>query len=247
MIGRKELTSEDVRKLVFKAIELIADAQRELELPICPHLPETRGRLRRGRFRAEPLRRRSGRPYAMEYGCFEPPATIVLDSNLPFCDRPFSIPQLPLSLAAYSATHEVIHADDHTGGDRMLVETRRHILNDHQDKLERGMEIIEQGGGGCIRSYEELAALWAMQYVDMATHYRAYVVLRHRRFPKLDLIWAGLRNDFFPPHLLSHIERQKGTGYVFDIITRRAGEYCLIDAFRESESIGEKNTLIYTV
>jgi len=248
LLGRRGLTSDDVRELVFEAIGLIEDAQRELDLPICPHIEETSESLRDGEFRAEPLPRNRSGPYAMDYGAFEPPSTIILDSGLPSCDCPLSIPGLPDTLARYCATHEVIHADDHTGGDRLLVETRRHILKDHGDKLERGMMIIEQeGGGDCIRSYEELADLWAMQYVDMATHYRAYVVLRHKQLPKIDFIWAGLRNDLFPPHMFTCIERDKGVSYVLGIITQHAGEYCLIDALRESEGIREKNACRYTV
>ncbi len=248
MIGRRELTSSDVRKLVFEAIGMVADAQRELDLPICPHLEETHERLLGGEFRAEPLPRTRTGPYAMDYGAFVPPSTIILESRLPFCDRPLSIPQLPRTLARYCATHELIHADDNTGGDRLFSETRRHILKDHRDKLESGMEIIEwEGGSGCISSYEELAGLWSVQYVDMLTHYRAYVVLRHKQLPKLDFIWAGLRNQYFPPNLLTCIERQRGVNYIFDIIARRAGEYCLIDALKESASINESNAYRYTV
>jgi len=248
LIGRRGLTSGDVRMLVFEAIGMIADAQRDLELPICPHLEETRERLRGGEFRVEHLNGDRGGPYAMEYGTFEPPSTIILDSGLPFCDWPLSIPQLPDTLAHYCTTHEVIHADDYTGGDRLLSETRRHILREHGDKLEKGMTIIElEGGGDCIRGHEELAELWAIQYVDMVTHYRAYVALRHRRLPKLDYIWAGLRKDFFPPTLLTAIERQRGVDYVFDIIDRQAGGYCLIDALKEFESIGERSAGRYTV
>ena len=248
MIGRRELASKDVRKLVFEAIGMVADVQRELDLPICPHLEETREMLRGGDFKAEPILRTRGSSYATDYGAFEPPSTIILDSWLPFCDRPLSIPQLPRTLARYCATHELIHADDHTGGDGLLSETQRHILKDHRDKLETGMRIIEQeGGSGCIGSYEELAGLWAVQYVDMVTHYRSYVVLRHKQLPKLDFIWAGLRNNYFPPNLLTCIEHQKGVNYIFDIFTRRAGEYCLIDALRESESINKMNFYRYTV
>lgn len=247
-MGRGELTSDDVRRLVFDAIQMIVDAQRELDLPICPHMEETRGRLRGGVFRAEPLLRNRKGSYAMDFGSFEPPSTIVLDSRLPFCDSPLRIPQLPGTLALYCATHEVIHADDHTGGDRLLMETRRHILEDHVDKLEKGMRAVErEGGRGCIGGYEELAGLWAMQYVDMVTHYRTYVVLRHEQLPKLDFVWSGLRDRFFPPNLLTRIERQRGVDYIFDIISGQAGEYCLIDALKESMSIGERNACRYTV
>jgi len=247
-MGRRELTSDDVRKLVFKAIEMIMDAQRELDLPICHHIEETRERLRSGEFRADPLPRNRGGTYEMDYGAFEPPSTIVLDSWLLYCDRPLSIPKLPGTLASYCATHEVTHADDHTGGDRLLKVTRRHILKDHGDKLEKGMQIIErEGGSDCIDGYKELAGLWAVQYVDMVTHYRSYVVLRHKRLPKLDFVWARLRDHFFPPNLLTCIENQRGIRHVFDIITRQAGEYCLIEALRDSQQISERNTLRYLV
>lgn len=227
---------------------MVADTQRELDLPICLHLGETCERLRGGEFRAEPLPRSRTGLYTMDYGAFEPPSTIVLDSRIPFCDRPLNIPKLPRTLACYCATHELIHADDHTGGDRLLSDTQRHILKDHVDKLERGMQIIEQeGGSGCIGSYEELAGLWALQYVDMVTHYRTYVVLRHKRLPKLDFIWTGLRNNYFPPNLFTCIEHQRGIDYIFDIITKRAGEYCLIDVLKESESINKMNAFRYAV
>jgi len=247
-MGRRELTSDDVRDLVFKAIGMIMDAQRKLNLPICPHMEETHERLRSGGFRAEPLSRNGGGLYAMDYGAFEPPSTIVLDSGLPSCDEHLDIPQLPNTLASYCATHEVIHADDHTGGDRVLSATRSHILLDHVDKLEKGMQIIERKGGrDCIGGYEELAGLWASQYVDMVTHYRSYVVLRHKQLPKIDLVWARLGDHFFPPNLLTCIERQRGINHVFDIITKRVGEYCLIDALGESQRIRERNEFRYTV
>ena len=184
----------------------------------------------------------------MDYGAFEPPSTIILDRWLLYCDRPLSIPQLPTTLASYCATHEVAYADNHTGGDKLLSATRRHILEDHGDKLKKGMRIIEQESGcDCIAGYKELAGLWAAQYVDMVAHYRSYVVLRHKRFPKLDYVWARLRNHFFPPNLLTCIERQKGISHVFDIINKRAGEYCLIEALRESQQISERNASSYTV
>lgn len=247
-MGRRELTSDDVRKFVFKAIGLIMDTQKELDLPICPHIEETQERLQDGEFRAEHLPRKRGGPYEMEFGAFEPPSTIILDSWLLYCDRPLSIPQLPNTLASYNATHEVTHADDHTGGDRLLSATRRHILEDHGDKLKKGMRIIEQEGGrDCIAGYRELAGLWATQYVDMVTHYRSYVVLRNKRLPKLDFVWSRLRDHYFPPNLLTCIERQRGINHVFDTITRRAGEYCLIEALRDSQEIRERNASSYTV
>lgn len=248
MIGRRELTSEDVRRLVFESIESIMEAQRKLELPICPNIHETQDRLRDGRFRAAPIPKKRGRSYQMDHGSFEPPATITLDSELPFCDRPLDLPELSQTLTHYTSTHEVIHADDHTGGDWMFRATREHIIGDHHDKLEKGLRIIN-GEGGCehIRSHEDLACLWAMQYIDMITHYRAYIVLRYWNFPRLNLVWGLLRNDLFPPNLLTKIEREKGVKYIFEAIIGRAGEYCIIDALKESASISERDAGRYTV
>ena len=184
----------------------------------------------------------------MAFGAFDPPASITLDSRIPFCDRPLDIPEVPETLAYYTATHEVIHADDHLGEDMMFNATRDHILCDHTDKLVKGMDIIEESEDRCgIRTYEDLACLWAMQYVDMITHYRAYVVLRHGGYPKLDLVWGHMQNDFFPPSLLTTIEREKDTGYVFDNIIGQMGAYCLIDALMESKSISRKACCRYTV
>ena len=247
-MGRRELTSEDVRKLVFKSIGMIVKAQRELKLQICPNIDDTRERLRDGIFRSEHMPRNKGKSYHMDYGSFDPPATITMDSKLPFSDKPFNIPELPQTLAHFTATHEVIHADDHTGGDWMFTATREHIFSDHHDKLEKGMRIIEnEGGSECICGSDDLACLWAMQYVDMITHYRAYVVLRHHQFPKLDQIWSRLHNDFLQSNLLGRIEIEKGVRYIFDHIIRRAGEYCIVDALTESVNISKKNASRYTI
>lgn len=248
MFGRRELTSEDVQKLVFESIGLIDEAQRELDLPICPNLQETRERLKGGRFRAASLLLTRSALYRMVYGSFDPPATITLDSDLPFCDWPLDIPEFPRTMARYAAAHEVIHADDHIGGDTVFTATMEHILDDHQDELERGMDIID-GKGGCesIGCYRDLAALWAMQYVDMITHYRAYVAIRHQHLPRLEMVWACMQDGFFPPSLLTHIEGDSNTEYIFDVIIGRAGEYCLIDALKESASIGERKARSYAV
>jgi len=78
------------------------------------------------------------------------------------------------------------------------------------------------------------------------THYRAYVPLRARDFPLLDLIWSKMQDMLFPPRLLSEIERERGTRYVFESI-RHVGEYCLIDALIESSSIGDRAACKYAV
>ncbi len=81
----------------------------------------------------------------------------------------------------------------------------------------------------------------------MVTHYRSYVVLRHMRFPKLDQIWSRLRNDYFPPNLLTNIEVTKGASYVFTLFTEKMGEYCLIEALDEYNALKEKVTASYMV
>lgn len=242
------LTSEDVRKLVFQSIELIAYAQEELDLPICPSILETRERLKRGVFKASlPPNKKAGN-YHMAYGSFDPPSTIILDGYLPFCDWPMDIPKVANSMTHYTATHEVIHADDHTGGDHLLHATKEHIFEEHRDKLERGMQVIEfSQETDCICSYEDLASLWAMNYVDVLTHYRTYVVLRHHGLPRLDMVWDLMQEELFPPGLLTRIEAERDTRYIFDSIICRPGSYCLIDALMESSSISAKNATTYTV
>jgi len=110
------------------------------------------------------------------------------------------------------------------------------------------MEIISKDKhNDCIEDIEDLACLWAIQYMDILTHYRSFVVLRHHKFPKLDLVWRQMQNDFFPPSMITTIEKEKNTQYIFDEIIGKAGEYCLIDAMMENQSIGEKNACKYTV
>ncbi len=95
--------------------------------------------------------------YGMDYGCFQPPSTIMLDRNLPFCDRPLDIPDLASTMCLYSAVHEVLHADDCVGGDVLQSATREHMLKDHRDKLDAGMRFIQsEGGNDCIRTTAEL-------------------------------------------------------------------------------------------
>jgi len=246
--GRSELTPKDVKKLVLESIKLIENSQKELDVPICKNLKGTRKRLRNGTYKAEPFLRKLNVRYLTAHGSFNPPSTITLDSRLPFSDRPLDIPEIPHTLSYYTAIHEFIHADDYTGGDQLLIATTKHILSEHEDKLMKGMKIIEsQGVKDYIGNNENLACLWAIQYVDMATHYRTYVVFRHSKFPRLDFIWSRLENDFFPPQLFTHIEREKDSRYIFENIIGKAGEYCLIDALSDFTDIGEKCAGKYTV
>ena len=247
-MGRRRLTPDDVRRLVFEAFETIRDVQGELDLPICPNLGETHKRMRRGIFRVSPISRERSNYCAAKFSAFDPPSTIILDSRLPHCDCPADEKDTNASMARYGTIKGVMHADDYTGGDLLLERTREHILREHSDKLERSLAIIlQQGSCESIESFEDLARLWAAHYVDMVAHYRAFVVLRRRLLPNLDLIWSRLRNSFFPPTLLSDIERQEGLSGVFDLITKGAGDYCLIDALRECERISELNACRYVI
>jgi hypothetical protein len=248
LIGRRRLSSGDVRKLVFESIGLIDDAQTKLQLSICLNLSSTKDILKRGIFKTAPLSKERAGKYQTLYGEFNPPSTITLDNDLPFCDYPLDIPEVPRTMTYYTSVHEVIHANDYAGGDKIVKATREHILEDHKDKLEVSMEIIrERSDDDCIRTDEELAGLWAIQYADLLTHYRSYVVMRHHRFPRLDFIWNFMQSDLFPPSLLTMIEREKGIRYIFETIVERVGEYCIIDALMETINIGEKSADIYTV
>jgi hypothetical protein len=248
LIGRRVLTSEDVQALVFQSIELISIAQDELYLPICPSIKATRKRLKHGIFKTTFLPKKSDSDYRSDYGFFDPPSTISLDSYLPFFDWPMNIPDAAQSMTHYITTHEVIHADDYTRGDHIFHATKEHIIRDHEDKLEKGMQIINvDENNDCIRSYEDLASLWAKQFVDLLTHYRAYVVMRHHCFPRLDLIWDSMQDDIFPPSLLTTIEIERDTRYIFDTMILRAGSYCIIDALMETKNISAKNANVYTV
>jgi len=235
---RRLLTPEDVRRLVFESIKEIEEAQSKLNLPICPNLQETRRRLRDGIFMAEPIVGDGG--YQMDYGLFQPPSTIILDSRLPLLEE---------GLLHYSVVHEVIHADDHTGGDTLYKETKRHILEEHEAELERGMRIVTENGGRVyIRNREKLAELWAMQYVDLYVHYRTYIVLREQGTPRLEHLWECLHGEGpITARLLTYLERRRGVHYIFKLLTERVGRCCLIDLLRECEDIKKMDMGKYTI
>jgi len=245
---RKDLTDADVRRIVQESLAMISHTQNQLGLPIAPNLWRTKLRLDTGSFIAGTVNRKHGNRYSMDYGSFTPPSTITLDRRLPSSDRPMDMQDFAETMTAYSGVHEVIHADDHTGGDVLLLATRDHILREHSDKLEKSMTIIQREGGcSAIANHQDLASLWAVQYVDMVTHFRGYVVLRHNKYPKLDQIWSRLSDDYFPPNLLTCIENSRGTEYVFSLFTERVGEYCLIEALEEYNAIKERDSSSYTV
>jgi hypothetical protein len=129
-----------------------------------------------------------------------------------------------------------------------VEETRRHIIRDHGEKLEKGMEIIRaKDEGDCITDEVELASLWAMQYADLLTHYRSYVVMRHHEFPKLDIVWENMQEGLFPPYMITKIEKKKDTRYIFDKIISRIGSYCIIEAVDESIKLEERYACKYAV
>jgi hypothetical protein len=247
-LERRRLTHEDVRRLVTGSLELICEAQLELNLPIGLHINETRNQLINGDHLAESLEAIRGCQYGMDFGCFNPPSTIMLDRDLPFSDKPMDIPELASTLSLYTAVHEVLHADDWVGGDKLQKATCDHMLQIHMDKLEKALDFIkDEEGNNYIHTVSELANLNATHYVDMVTHFRSFVALRYAKAPKLEMIWDKMSLNFFPPNLLTMIEAEKGTEYVFSLFTERAGNYCLIDAFDEYESIGKRSANTYTV
>jgi hypothetical protein len=213
-----------------------------------PNIHETRRRLKTGIFKAAYINNPKGQNYSMDYGSFQPPSSIFLDKRLPSSDHPLDMPDFAETLTTYCAIHELIHADDHTGGDRLLLETRKHILNVHEDKLEKSLHIVESDlGSDYISNYDDLASLWAIQYVDMVTHYRGYVVLRNMKYPKLDQIWSRLGTDYFPPNLLTCIEVTRGSVFVFSLFNEHMGEYCLIEALNDFNCMKEREAQSYMV
>jgi hypothetical protein len=247
-LERRQLTHEDVRRLVMGSVELIREAQLQLNLPICLNIARTKERLLSGEFYADSLVNIRSRQYGMDFGFFQPPNMITLDKNLPFSDRPLDIPDLASTLTLYTAVHEVLHADDWVGGDLLQMATKDHMLSAHTDKLGKALEFIRSGEGtDLIKSVADLAMLNASHYVDMVTHFRSFLVLRYAGAEKLDMIWDKMAINFFPPNLLTMIEAEKGAKYVCDLFQKRAGGYCLIDAFEEYESIGKRSAAAYTV
>jgi hypothetical protein len=247
-LERRQLTHEDVRRLVVGSMELINEAQLQLNLPLCPNIVKTKELLLCGEFYADSLINIRGRQYGMDFGCFQPPNMIMLDKNLPFSDRPLDIPDLASTLTLYTAVHEVLHTDDWVGGDKLQRATKDHMLREHVDKLGKALEFIRNDEGtDLIKSIADLAILNASHYVDMVTHFRSFLVLRYAGAQRLDMIWDKMAINFFPPNLLTMIEAEKGSHYVCDLFEKRAGQYCLIDAFEEYESIGKKSAAAYTV
>jgi hypothetical protein len=239
-----------VRRLVIDAIGLIKDVRGESGLPICLGIEETSSKLLGGVLKAEeiPHERRANSFYALNYSYFEPPSTISLDKRRPFWDDPLALPELVETATRYCAVHEVIHADDYREGNRVIKETMRHIEEAHQDKLKISLKLLKRSyAPSFIKRKGALARMWAEQYADMITHYRTYLVLRQKRFPKIDYLWSCLYSDYFPPNLLTAIECEKGVNYVLKRITENIGKYCLVEVFDEADEISRKNADKYAV
>lgn len=239
-----------MRRLVLDAIGLIKDVRGEAGLPICLGIEETSSRLLKGVFKAEKIsrERRADSFYALNYSYFEPPSTISLDKRRPFWDSHMDLPELVETATRYCAVHEVIHADDYGDGNRVIMETMRHIGEAHQDKLKISLRLLKRSHAPeFLKSKEALIRMWAEQYADMITHYRTYLVLRQKRFPKIDYLWSCLYSDYFPPNLLTAIECEKGVNYVLRRITEDIGKYCLVEVLDEAEEISKKNAEKYTV
>jgi len=239
-----------VKRLVFEAIGLIREVGGQFRFPILSRVEETGQRLFNGVFRAEeiPFERRVNSFYALNYSYFEPPSTISLDRRRPFWDNSLDLPELVETATYYCAVHEVIHADHYEEGNRVFKETMRHISENHQDKLKTSIRLLKRSRApDFIARKESLTRLWAEQYDDMVTHYKTYLILRQKRFPKLDYLWDCLYTDFFPPNLLTVIESEKGVEYVLRCVTEKVGQYCLVEALDEVNEIGRKRAEKYAV
>lgn len=248
MNGRIELNSNDVQEIVIECIDRIENVQMALNLPICLNIEKTKEQLHEGFFKIESfIMRRTGR-YRLDYASFKPPSTIVLNSQILTCEKDLNTIGIYPSLVRYCITREVLKVDDYVGGNIMLNKTREHILRDHTDKLEKGMQIvIINEGEDYIKDLEDLAYLWANQYIEMVNNYKAYVVLRHHKLPKLNLIWNLLKDELFSPSIFTCLENHLGTSGVFNIITNMIGRYCLIEALNESKKILDENVSKYVI
>ena len=234
----------------MESIDLVRETRDELNLPLFRKIEETGKRLRKGSFRAErfPVRRLSHLIYAKAYGYFKRPSTIVLDEDLPLLGEPFNQPLLARTAAYYCAAHEVIHADDYTDNNRIIKETLRHIQGKHKNELEKASIALSRYSRGTWGgSREAVIHTWAYQYTDSATHYRAYLVLHHKKFPKIDDIWVSLYNSIFSPRLFTTIEKEKGLSHTANLLSKGIGRVCIVEISQEFEEISRKKAGTYTV
>jgi hypothetical protein len=244
------LTSESVKKLVLQSVQLIKETRNELNLPLFSRIDETGHRLNYGNFRAEKFEPHhlSHYIYAKAYGYFKPPSTIALDKDLPLEGKIFDQPLLATTATYYCAVHEVIHADDYTDNNRILNETLKHIKTKHQNELSDASQMVfRHSKDRAATSKKEIITTWVYQYVDSATHYRTYLVLKHKRFPKIDNIWVSLYNSIFSPRLFTTIENAKGYRYLTNLLSKKIGKICIVEIAKEYEAITHRKVRSYTV
>jgi hypothetical protein len=250
LLEQKRLSSANVKNLVFKGVKLVKETRDELDVPLFRTIDDTGKRLQNGVFRARTFRPRrvSRYAYAKAYGYFKAPSTIVLDADLPLEGRLFNQPELATTATYYCAVHEVIHADDYTDHNRIVNETLHHIKTQHERELTEVSRILSRHSRGRWgTTHNEVVNTWTYQYVDSATHYRTYLVLRHKRFPKIDTIWVNLYNSIFSPRLFTTLEHAKGLEYTARFMSERIGKTCIVELVKEYEAISQRNVRTYTV
>jgi hypothetical protein len=247
----KKLTANSVKKLVLESINFVKETRDELNLPLFSRLEDTERRLEKnGVFKAEKFRPHhlSKGVYAKAYGYFKAPLTIVLDEDLPLEGSLFNQSELAKTATYYCSVHEVIHADDYNNSNRIIKDTLRHIRREHKNELTEASQILSKHSSGkWEHSRKEMINIWTYQYVDSATHYRTYVVLKHKKFPKIDNIWVSLYNSIFSPRLFTTIESAKGVQYTSELLSKLIGNTCIIEVVKEYEEISQQKVRRYTV
>jgi hypothetical protein len=250
LLKQKKLSSDNVKDLVLTGVNLVQETRDELDVPLFRTIEDTGKRLQNGVFRARKFRLRSisRYAYAKAYGYFRVPSTIVLDEDLPLEGRLFNQPELATTATYYCAVHEVIHADDYTDNNRIVHETLQHITTQHENELTEASRILSRySRGRWGRTTKEIVNTWAYQYVDSTTHYRTYLVLKHKRFPKIDTIWVSLYNSIFSPRLFTTIEHAKGLSYTAYLLSEQIGKTCIVELVKEYEAASQRNVRTYTV
>lgn len=250
LLEQKRLSSDKVKDLVSRGVNLVQETRDELDLPLFGTIEDTGKRLNYGIFRARKfrLRRVSRYAYAKAYGYFKAPSTIVLDEDLPLEGKLFNQPELATTATYYCAVHEVIHADDYTDNNRIVNETLQHINTKHENELGEASRILSRySRGRWGKNNKEIVNTWAYQYVDSATHYRTYLVLKHKKLPKIDNIWGSLYNSIFSPTLFTTIEKEKGLQYTVNLLSEHIGRTCIVEIAKEFEEISQKKARTYTV
>jgi len=250
VLKQKILSSENVKDLVLLGVTLVQDTRNELDLPLFRTIEDTGNRLKNGvyrarKFRLQPLSRYA---YAKAYGFFKAPSTIVLDEDLPLEGRLFNQPELATTATYYCAVHEVIHADDYTDNNRIVTETLHHINTQHVNELaEASSRLSRHVRSRWGRTIKEIVNTWAYQYVDSATHYRTYLVLKHKQFPKIDTVWVSLYNSIFSPRLFTTLENTKGLYHTAQLLSDQMGRTCIVELVKEHEEASQRNVRTYTV